>query len=48
MEEQIKAAFPDKKAERLDIDSIKDRKELDKGAHFPHAVIEFFSLFLPS
>ena len=30
VEEQIKAAFPDKKAERLDIDSIKDRKELDK------------------
>lgn len=30
VEEQIKTAFPDKKAERLDIDSIKDRKELDK------------------
>ena len=29
VEEQIRAEFPDRRVERLDIDSIKDRKELD-------------------
>lgn len=29
VEEQVKAAFPDRTVERLDIDAIRDRKELD-------------------